>query len=56
MINVFLYALVAVCGVVLAFLNLNTGSLLAGLGMAAIGTIAALQQFRRVRRENLQKP
>lgn len=52
MIDVFFYALVAVCGVVLAFLNLNTGSRLAGLGMALIETIAALQQLRRVRWTN----
>lgn len=49
MINAFLYALVALCGVVLAMLNLNTGSFLAGLGMAVVGAAAALQQLRRVR-------
>ena len=50
MINVFLYALIAVCGVVLAVLNLGVWSLLAGVSMGVVGAAAAVQQFRRVKR------
>lgn len=52
MINVYVYSTVAVCGLVLAILNLNVVSLIAGLLMAVIGIAAAVQQYRRVKRSN----
>lgn len=49
MINVYLYAVVGVCGLVLMALNLNVWSLLCGAGMALIGLVAAFRQYRRVK-------
>lgn len=49
MINVYLYAIVGVCGLVLMPLNLNIWSLLSGAGMALIGLVAAFRQYRRVK-------
>lgn len=49
MINVYLYALVAVCGLIMAVLNLNLGSLVAGICMTAVGGTASVQQYRRVK-------
>lgn len=49
MINVYLYAIVGVCGLVLMALNLNIWSLLSGAGMALIGLVAVVRQYRRVK-------
>jgi hypothetical protein len=56
MINVVIYAVVAVCGLTLAWLNVNGVSLVAGVCMFAIGGVAAVRQYRRVRGERTQDP
>lgn len=49
MINVYLYAAVGFCGLVLIALNLNVWSLLSGVAMALVGLVAAFRQYRRVK-------
>lgn len=50
MLTVYLYGGLCVCGLILAIGSTNPVSRIAGVGMAVLGGVAAIQQYRRVKK------